>query len=304
MTSECACCRAAIPEGQGIECFGCFRIVCLDCINYDTPDHHDQNCDCCLGVYAEKVKVRRLASCKEGIAALINALDLLPPAGLDTKPEFERLASEETPWWAAQVLGEIRAKVAAPYLAAALKNGHPATRQFAARSLGEVGDSSFVNALIEALGDRENMVRIESMMALGKLGGQEAESQLLGILQDHADQGRWAAAWGLVDMCSHAAAPYFLEELEDPQSKLKGLAVDGLAAVNETRTVPVLLELLKQDKMAFLDKAQVIAALGCLADESALPVLTSFLDASIPEVAQAAQNSIEQINERTPPSGR
>lgn len=294
---ECACCGAEIAPGEGVECHGCFRLVCPECINYDTPDHHDRNCDCCLGIYDDKMKIKRLAADPAGLAALISALGQTPPADLPANPALRDLAADESPWWAAQVLGELGDRRATPYLAAALREGPPPTRQFAARALGELADPSAVDALIKALDDDETKVRVEAMMALGKLGGPRAESSLLAVLRNRTDPGRWAAAWGLADLASKAAAPDFLAELKAPHSKLIGLAARGLAAAGQTEAAPVLADLVADPGLNLTDLPQVIAALGRLGDESALPALRRYLGSSIPETAQAAREAIRLITD-------
>ena len=149
--------------------------------------------------------------------------------------------------------------------------------------IGDLGLPGCVNELRRPLFHKDDRVRKETIRALTKIGGEAAEALLISLLDESDEVLVRRAISSLGQMKSRQAVPAMLKLLERRDLLLKELAVKkellaALSAIGECSATDRLLKML--DSRGWLApgrsqelKVAVVATLGVIGDEAALPTL-------------------------------
>ncbi len=130
--------------------------------------------------------------------------------------------------WAANVLGEVRARRAFPSLVRSLGNPEDEVRGKAATALGRLGDRRAVGYLLEhLLTDPAPFVRARIASALSEFGGPEVIDRLVRALGDPAWWVRMRSVEALEQIGSVAEGP-LLVALDDPDPEIRVRAAVAL----------------------------------------------------------------------------
>jgi HEAT repeat protein len=223
---------------------------------------------------------KRIAGQEEVILRLCGHL-----GGLLAQPLIQRLCSAEA-LGARKVLAQalMRAGTAAvPALTAMLQDERWYVVRNMVTILGEIADSNSLPELEQLLWHPEPRVRKELIRTLTKLGGPVAEQLLIGLMADSQPEIIRQAIRSLGILRSRAAVPKLLDLLDHPDRFLATLAIKKEAAITLGRigdrqaTGQLLQMLIRRHWLArqrWLElKIAISAALGQMADDSALPVL-------------------------------
>jgi HEAT repeat protein len=186
-------------------------------------------------------------------------------------------------------------------LVAALKDTHPDVRRAAAQSLGSRGDRRAAAGLVEALRDTDAKVRLAAAEALGSLTVPSSIGGLTAATKDASADVRRAAFDALLHFeADQVPADVFLPALHDPSPEIKAGAARALADRKETRALPELILLLKEDNAELRQAA--IQALASLGDRSAAGPIEATLKDPSPDVRQAALEALGELELKTLPA--
>jgi HEAT repeat protein len=200
-------------------------------------------------------------------AAAASAVDVLAAQGAPAAPRLVELLSCGNPMVAgraSQALSEIGAP-AVKILRAELADRKRSfgARALAAEALGRIGDRSVVKTLVAATQSRDSRLRLAGVRALGRLGGAEANVVLLMLLKSKDGSLRQAASLAL--------------------------------AAQGSSVVPLLGAVLDNGDHPVVFRAQAAITLGRVRDPAAAPPLAKALDATDPDIREAALRSLAQI---------
>jgi HEAT repeat protein len=130
--------------------------------------------------------------------------------------------------WAANVLGEVRARRAFPALVRGLADPDDEVRAKSATALGRLGDRRAVGHLLDhLLTDPAPFVRVRIACTLGEFGGPEVIERLVRALGDSAWWVRMRSVEALEQIGSVAEGP-LLAALDDPDSEIRQRAAVSL----------------------------------------------------------------------------
>lgn len=206
-------------------------------------------------------------------------------------------ADEEVRREAVMMLSLIESDAAISEVASALGDRSPRVRAAAAAGLGQRGNESIVPLLAARLAaDKDQFVRKTSAYALAKFHGSERTAALVTALRDKNPEVRGAAAVSLGDHADAGALGPLEAALSDKSAFVRAGAARGLG-VNGTAASPFasnLIALLTSDEDNEV-KRQAAAALGLIANRSALPALERAKRDKDPYLAQAASDAIRAI---------
>jgi HEAT repeat protein len=219
-----------------------------------------------------------------------------------------------------EAIGNLGLKEGTPYLISALRDQDNRIRANAIRALRVQGRQSVFEVLKEMVDSKEDWMRSSACFAIGEYKSQEVLSLLLKLLSDHNEVVKKQAFKSLEKLADAGIEQAVLlkqkfgqqsseeESLEDflamvtsPQ-KEKGLlfSEDSQVRLQEIHRI-----VRDQDQSAYKDleerlvieednyvKASLILALGQVGQESALPVIRTFLTDSIPRLRA---NAVEAL---------
>jgi HEAT repeat protein len=185
------------------------------------------------------------------------------------------------------------------------RNNNIHARIGAADALGDIGDASAVPELVKTVDDKNSDLQIHSIRALGKIKDPTTISKLLEILCDpNSDLGEEAAtALGRMgDIAIHA----LLIALKAQNGRSRKLALEALGEIRSIETIDAIIEMLADkypevknaavltlgkigtpcvtklidalNNKEFKGRPYIIATLGWIGDEKALPNLLKVLD--------------------------
>lgn len=150
---------------------------------------------------------------------------------------------------AARSLGEMRAEIAVPALAAALRDPVDYVREHAALALGEIESPAAVPALAAVLasdGDRE--VREAAARALGETESAAAAEALARALAAEASpRMRVHLVQALGETHQDAAVPSLGAALNDADERVRRAALDGLSAIGSPAAAELLIQALRSE---------------------------------------------------------
>ena len=173
---------------------------------------------------------------------------------------------------AAHALGELDGKRAVPTLIEALSDDHWGVRHSAVRALGELGDKRVVPALIKTFNDNNSTVRSTAVRALGKLGDKSVLPILIDVLNDDDSIVQREAIHALGELGDKRAVPTLIEAFSDDHWGVRHSAV---RALGNLRAVSALIETLNDDHWDV--RGAAVRSLGRLRDKRPIPVLTELL---------------------------
>jgi HEAT repeat protein len=176
-------------------------------------------------------------------------------------------------------------------LKTAMKKGSYSSKPFGALALGLMGrtatNADSRDAFREAVrfefreykGDPKN--RGAYAIALGMLEDQDASADLIKILEDRGAvkdlRGSCAIALGLIrDMAARKAVMAALQEPEDRDLRVDTAVAAGL--LGDSQAIPVLAEILQDDKSSLFVQGSVSLALGRIGDHRAVDPLVNLLE--------------------------
>ena len=105
-------------------------------------------------------------------------------------PSFDFASPQHGYWprsWAARALAYVGDEDAAPWLAAALEDGHWRVRMTAAQSIGRLGIRGVEPQLLARLRDPHQRVRAAAVTTLGRVGGDAVVPRLEEMLEDESE---------------------------------------------------------------------------------------------------------------------
>jgi HEAT repeat protein len=178
----------------------------------------------------------------------------------------------EKPHAHAVVKGEALAAVAHPQkeslrlLLAEFGSADSERRATAAEALGRLADIAAVPALIGGLRDSDADVARESAVALGCLGSAAAVEPLIGVLQNRDgffhSVVRAAATGSLGQLLDRRAVVPLLNAINDPVAEISVEAIGALGAMPDPRSIPALLEVVRNEHGFFVGTTRRAAILA------------------------------------------
>ncbi|MBI2897618.1 MAG: HEAT repeat domain-containing protein [Deltaproteobacteria bacterium] len=195
-------------------------------------------------------------------------------------------------YFAAQSLGELRAREALEDLVGTIEDGDGQVRQAAVIALSEVGDGSVVPRLVEAVQDPSWAdVRFQAIAALVQLAPEQARPCALAALEDEDPEVRAQAAEALgtlSDPGDDSAIGELLRVLGDGDERVRWAAALALGEKGSSAGADTLLAALSDDDR-LIDAATVLGELGdARAIEPLVRRVRRILGSPILKVAAAA----------------
>jgi HEAT repeat protein len=187
--------------------------------------------------------------------------------GIPTPESLARQQAVSDRYFAALLLGELRAEEAVPALIRATRDPAIAVRDRAAMSLGEIGDPSAVPALREML-DHPPDQRISAGYALAALGDPDGFEVLAAGLADSEWVRRRYAVWGLGKTADPRAVPILLPMLRDEHANVRVAAAQELGKIGDPSALPALRAALGDDEVTQVNAPTTTAAEARKAIES------------------------------------
>ena len=226
--------------------------------------------------------------------------------GVRSLPSLRRLIvneDHEVRLFAANMLGEIGDKKAAPDLIDAMKDPDSNVRIAAAEALGKVGDPQAVGVLGDALED-EPWVAMAAIKALGEIGGDSALKVLYKCLEKEDYRG---ITFDAIERAGNENAIRYLTPFVD-RDEMKELALRAVVNIADRRRVklrpeyfinmvPLMMEL--QNSADPEVKKAAFIALAWAEDLRGLPFLIEALDDE--DLQEYALSGILGIGERAVP---
>jgi len=173
-----------------------------------------------------------------------------------------------------QTAGKIAAELAVPkpmaesvrLLLVELKSPDSAGRARAAGELGRMADAAAAPALIAALRDADADVGREAATSLGVLGNATAVEPLIAVVNNRDGYFhsvvRVAAIHSLGQLRDLRAVEPLLKAIKDPMAEASAEAIDALASLSDPRSLPALLEVVRNEHGFFLNTTRRAAILG------------------------------------------
>jgi len=159
------------------------------------------------------------------------------PAIAPLQAELRRSRSEHTRMWAAEILGWLEARSAAPTLIEALSDISPEVRARAAAALGRIKDDRSVHRLLELLvSDPAPFVRVKVSHALGAIGHPAVIDYLIATLKDPEWWVRVRVVEALEKLGKSAVAA-LLPALEDEDAEVRRCAAMALERIGYVDTL-------------------------------------------------------------------
>lgn len=141
-----------------------------------------------------------------------------------------------------------------------------ARRAAAATALGRTADVAALPALIAALADSDADVARDAATSLGLLGSTAAVEKLIEVLDDRDGYFhsvvRVAAIQSLGQLRDVRAVEPLLNAIKDPIAEASAEAIRALATSPDPRTLPALLEVVRNEHGFFLNTTRRAAILG------------------------------------------
>jgi HEAT repeat protein len=225
--------------------------------------------------------------------------------GANSRPELrgkvERMLGAREPnvaAMAAYALGEIEMRASVGPLKRVLDNEHALVRLNAAHALGQIEDVSAAPELEAlALRDGDRRVRLVSVRALGELESRRSLETLLRVLETRDVELQIAAVEAISQIDELVSAPPALvQAASSPNQELRQAALYTLVHIEDPTLAPVLLAHIT-DADADV-RTHIIAWMGEMKAQSALPAIRRALNDPVAEVRRAAVEALAEISER------
>jgi HEAT repeat protein len=199
---------------------------------------------------------------------------------------------------AAQALGQLDAKAAAPALVKLLLNDSDSgVRLAAAQALGQLdAKDAGVPELVKLLDNSDSHVRLAAAQALGRLGAKDAVPALVKLLNDGDSHVRFAAAEALGRLGAKDAVPALVKVLNnDSDGDVRVAAARALGRLGAKEdAVPALVKLLNNsDSHVRFNAAWELSQLG--AKDVAVPALLKLLNDGYSGVRRAAAQALGRL---------
>jgi HEAT repeat protein len=146
-----------------------------------------------------------------------------------------------------------------------LNDPNERVRQEAADALGDLGDKEAAPLLARMLGDPDAGVREKAIDALGKVGASEAGASIAQLLSDPSGDVRKEAADVLGRLKAREGTNALLQALTDSNEDVRGEAIASLGEVGAVEAVPYLKQMYETNPGRHL--IRLITALRALGDE-------------------------------------
>jgi HEAT repeat protein len=153
-----------------------------------------------------------------------------------------------------------------PKLLADLAAPESARRAVAAAALGHLKDIAAAPALIAALRDSDAEVAREAAAALGSIGSAAAVEPLIAVVTSRDgffhSVVRVAAAHSLGQLRDARAVVPLCDAISDPIAEVSAEAIRALVVLSDPRSIPALLEVVRNEHGFFLPSTRYAAILG------------------------------------------
>jgi HEAT repeat protein len=187
----------------------------------------------------------------------------------------------------------------------ALTDPLPMIRATAAAAVVSLPADEAAGALLPLLNDKDEFVRQQVAYTLGTTHSRAAVTPLTQALVDKMDSVRAAAAIALGEIADPAAVIPLADRLSGRTEK-KGkaeknefvmrAAARSLGQIGSRAAVPVLIEVVSNEKTPFDVRREAAHALGMLGDATALPVLHAASSSTDVYFSRAAMDAVRRIN--------
>ena len=166
---------------------------------------------------------------------------------------------------AADALGDLSDRDAAPLMAQMLSDADPNVRREAVDSFADWGHKESSPLIAQMLNDPDASVRREAVVALGTLGASDAGSSISQLLSDPSPSVRQQAADVLGRIKARDGAPALLQALNDSNEEVRGEAIASLGEIGAPEAIPYLRDMYQRDNGR--DRIRLVIALRSLGDE-------------------------------------
>lgn len=166
---------------------------------------------------------------------------------------------------AADAVGDLGDREAAPLLAQMLGDPDGSVREEAVDSLGKLGATEASASIVQMLGDPDADVREEAIVALGKFGATEAGASIAQMLGDPQADVRQEAADVLGRLRAREGTDALIQALNDSDGDVRGEAIASLGEVGAVEAVPYLRDMYERNPGR--DVIRLVTALRALGDE-------------------------------------
>lgn len=166
---------------------------------------------------------------------------------------------------AADALGDLSDRDAAPLMAQMLSDADPNVRREAIDSFADWGHKESSALVARMLGDPDANVRREAVVALGTLGASDTGSSIGLLLSDSSASVRQQAADVLGRLKARDGAPALLQALNDSNEEVRGEAIASLGEIGAPEAIPYLRDMYQRDTGR--DRIRLVTALRSLGDE-------------------------------------
>ncbi|HJP29723.1 MAG TPA: HEAT repeat domain-containing protein [Candidatus Latescibacteria bacterium] len=208
--------------------------------------------------------------------------------------QHARSGSDSLRYIAAQILGRIGDRRAAPFLQELINDPNQYVRERAVRALGQLGDPGQRGHLEGVLlGDRAAAVRDAAAWGLGALRDTAANAALIRAQRDSAAVVRQTALSALQFLWTPAAEEAALAALRDPDESVRYVAVQLLGFHRVGSAVDVLGLALVDSSVGV--RAESARALGLIGDTTAVRALERLFTEHRGPDQDAARQALEQL---------
>jgi len=178
-------------------------------------------------------------------------------------------------WKAGDTIGDhIGGEKAYRKLLRLVKDPRPEVRASACHGLGHTGMVKAIPVLLSYLEDDSPEVRVEAIVSLGELRSKKAAAKLIQALDDPDTRVQGSAAFALGLIGDPRAVKHLAARLNSEMNKEAAIA---LAYLGDSRSLDILLEILKHDSHRHPRYHQAIKALGFLGDKRAVDPMLKIL---------------------------
>ncbi|RKY23959.1 MAG: HEAT repeat domain-containing protein, partial [Planctomycetota bacterium] len=161
-------------------------------------------------------------------------------------------------------------------------------------ALGNIGDPAAVPELVKFLKDKDESICRMAAVALGKIGDASVIPDIKKAMKGRSLQVRMSMVRALVALGDKSEKKVLLDGVKNEDSRVRAYAARILGLTRDPEFVPVLTELLLNDRSPAV-REKAAAALGRIGDPSAKAALEKAMGDYDPFVKAAAKNALQAI---------
>lgn len=189
---------------------------------------------------------------------------------------------------------------AAPAASAAVRSDNDAIRLAAIGALGRIGDARTVAILLDIAAGDDGPAQAAARDSLGRLRGRDVDSALAAMIEQDLPRQRVAAIRALAARGATSATPVLLKTARDPDAAIRTEAIAALGALADRSALPELIQLLVADALPAQRAATEQAVLTVCQRIGDADATSADLLAAWPQADDAARGLLLRVLAKVP----